>query len=181
MSDLCSQLRACLIGRGDKDVGFVTKVDTCDSRAPEQAPMGSGVRSTAFVSMSGEVNEYPMEGWYLVAEYPTGFCLIDQILVPSQKRSTFETDFETAWSREVSPFRFRVQSHRVTYIELDEAEADEGVSNVGYEECEQVEYEVKRGVFSQANELGKKGPCGSPAPIRTTGAAASAPPTYSST
>lgn len=58
-----------------------------------------------------------------------------------------------------SPTRLSLRSHRLTYIELDEEEADQGESEVGDEECETIEYEVHRGRFAGRSHSSDKAAC----------------------
>lgn len=159
-AELCSQLKTCLPGRGNRDVGFITRVEQCGKlEAYVSAPLNSGVRAIARLSMQGEVDEEPAEASYLVAEYPAGFCLVAELLTPYFSRTDQRDDFEAHWKQQSGRSRLEMQSHGITYIELDQEEAASGESPVDYELCVRTEYEVTAGKFVRVREVRSEGLC----------------------
>jgi len=97
---------------------------------------------------------------YLVAESSDGFCLVDELLPWAWPVGRyFTTDYALHWQTGTAEATLSVQAHRTTFIELDQAEASAGESNVEAEECNRSVYRVVAGRFERLSEERREGAC----------------------
>jgi hypothetical protein len=97
---------------------------------------------------------------YLVAESADGVCLVDEVLPWAWPVGRyFTTDYALQWQAGSAEAMLSVQAHRTTFIELDQAEASAGESNVEAEECNRSVYRVVAGRFERLSEERREGAC----------------------
>jgi hypothetical protein len=127
----------------------------------EVAPDSSGVRAAAIVNAPGVIEEGRVSvAGYLVAESADGVCLVDEMLPWAWPVGRyFTTDYALHWQTGSAQATLSVQAHRTTFIELDQAEASAGESNVEAEECNRSVYRVVAGRFERLSEERREGAC----------------------
>jgi hypothetical protein len=154
----------------------VTECGDLSDVAPAAA--SSGIRTTAIIRADGLLHEAPSQGWFLVAERPDGYCLIDSPLKPDwQHGGWFEADFKTRWDDSRTPARLYLEAHQILHEELDEAEHEDferqwaaGTSTIdpakadyAGEQCMRFSYDVSEGKFTRLTAEYTEGAC-EPAP-----------------
>ena len=125
----------------------------------EPAPESSGVRATSIVNVvASENGAMQLAAAYLVAELPSGLCIVDSVLPWGGSHA--QTERSTRWeSPPGAPPRLQVRAQRTTFTVLDQEELAHGESNVDSELCALRSYDASAGRFTRLSQGETDGKC----------------------
>jgi hypothetical protein len=111
----------------------------------------------------------PFDAWFLVAEYPEGYCVIDSLIDPEWPRGGYiSADFTFGWSKTAeNPAKLETFAHMAYHEPMDEDEVEhanpafggEDGIDVAYHGCFHYRFEVRDGRFQRVLADWKERPC----------------------